>query len=174
MLGAQGLWAEKDLYRATSTVTRGLVFFPCLIGWTTQFSRLLRHKGKWRFYFNPDPQGFPVILHWINPDLYTNVFTLLVILISIPVTTGKAERSFSVMMRIKSYRSEIRNAHRVSGPAIFAWITFIHEFPWNLDLMLLIQRSFNIVCLLGGYGSSGVGFCPGKANTNLDIANALW
>jgi hypothetical protein len=28
MLGAQGLWAGRDLYRATPTVIRGLVFFP--------------------------------------------------------------------------------------------------------------------------------------------------
>jgi hypothetical protein len=36
--------------------------------------------------------------------------------------------------------------------------------------MLLIQRSFNILCLLGGYGSSGMGFCPGKENTNLECS----
>jgi hypothetical protein len=40
----------------------------------------------------------------------------------------------------------------------------------NLDLMLLIQRSFNIVYLLGGYGSNGMGFCPGKENTNLECS----
>jgi hypothetical protein len=84
-------------------------------------SPLTTHKGKWRIYFNQDPQGFPAILwdtlHWINPDLYKNVFTVLVILISLPVTTVKAERSFSVMMRIKSYRSEIRNDHRASDGA---------------------------------------------------------
>jgi hypothetical protein len=42
ILGAQGLWAGRDLYRATLTVTRGLGF-PCLIRRTAPFSRLLRH-----------------------------------------------------------------------------------------------------------------------------------
>jgi hypothetical protein len=42
MLGAQGLWAERDLYRATPTVTRGLGFSG-LIRRTAPFSRLLRN-----------------------------------------------------------------------------------------------------------------------------------
>jgi hypothetical protein len=41
-LGAQGLWARSDLYRATPTVTRDLGFSG-LIRRTAQFSRLLRH-----------------------------------------------------------------------------------------------------------------------------------
>jgi hypothetical protein len=41
-LGAQGLWAGKDLYRATPAVTRGLGF-PGLIRRTAPFSSLLRH-----------------------------------------------------------------------------------------------------------------------------------
>jgi hypothetical protein len=42
MLGAQGLWAGRDLYRATPAVTRGLGFSG-LIRWSTPISRLLRH-----------------------------------------------------------------------------------------------------------------------------------
>jgi hypothetical protein len=42
MLGAQGLWAGRDLYRATPTVTQDLGF-PGLIRRTAPFSRLLRH-----------------------------------------------------------------------------------------------------------------------------------
>jgi hypothetical protein len=42
MLGAQGLWAGRDLYRATPAVTRGLGFSG-LIRRTAPFSRLLRH-----------------------------------------------------------------------------------------------------------------------------------
>jgi hypothetical protein len=103
---------------------RGIFIVPHLL-WQGDFFRsywlnhpiqspLTTHKGKWKIYFNPDPQEFPAILwdtlHWINPDL----FTVLFILISIPVTTVKAERSFSVMIQIKSYRSEIRNDRRAS------------------------------------------------------------
>jgi hypothetical protein len=80
MLGAQGLWAGRDLYRATPAVTRGLGFSG-LIRRTAPFSHLLRHtsgcggsiltwiltvsyqspfttrKGMWRTYSNPDPNG---------------------------------------------------------------------------------------------------------------------
>jgi hypothetical protein len=42
VLGAQGLWAGRDLYRATPAVTRDLGFSG-LIRRTAPFSRLLRH-----------------------------------------------------------------------------------------------------------------------------------
>jgi hypothetical protein len=42
MLGAQGLWAGRDRYRSTPTVTRGLGFSG-LIRRTAPLSRLLRH-----------------------------------------------------------------------------------------------------------------------------------
>jgi hypothetical protein len=42
MVGAQGLWAGRDLYRATLAVTRGLGFSG-LIRRTAPFSRLLQH-----------------------------------------------------------------------------------------------------------------------------------
>jgi hypothetical protein len=42
MLGAQGLWAGRDLYRATPAVTRDLGFSG-LIRRTAPFNRLLRH-----------------------------------------------------------------------------------------------------------------------------------
>jgi hypothetical protein len=46
MLGAQGLWAGRDLYRATPAVTRDLGFSG-LIRRTASFSRLLRHtRGR--------------------------------------------------------------------------------------------------------------------------------
>jgi hypothetical protein len=60
MLGAQGLWAGKGLYRATPAVTRGLSFSG-LIRRTAPFSRLLRHKGVWRIYSNPDPHGAKIV-----------------------------------------------------------------------------------------------------------------
>jgi hypothetical protein len=54
MLGAQDLWAGRDLYRVTPAVTRDLVF-SCLIRRTVPFIRLLRHTR--RIYSNPDPHG---------------------------------------------------------------------------------------------------------------------
>jgi hypothetical protein len=52
MLGAQGLWAERDISRAT-----GPRFF-----WSHPKDRpitspLTTHEGMWRIYSNPDPHG---------------------------------------------------------------------------------------------------------------------
>jgi hypothetical protein len=51
MLGAQGLWAGRDLYRAVPAMTQGLGF-SSLIRRTAPFSRLLRHKGMLKTYSN--------------------------------------------------------------------------------------------------------------------------
>jgi hypothetical protein len=57
MLGAQGLWAARDLYRATPAVTRNLGFSG-LIRRTAPFSRLLWHtRGCGGSDSNPDPHG---------------------------------------------------------------------------------------------------------------------
>jgi hypothetical protein len=56
MLGTQGLWAGRDLYRATP-VTRDLGFSG-LIRRTAPFSCLLRHTGCVEdLYSNPNPHG---------------------------------------------------------------------------------------------------------------------
>jgi hypothetical protein len=52
-IGAQGLWAGRDLYHATPTVTRDLGFSG-LIRRTAPYSRL---QGMWRIYSNPGPHG---------------------------------------------------------------------------------------------------------------------
>jgi hypothetical protein len=57
MLSAQGLWAGRDLYRATPSVTRDLSFSG-LIRRTAPISRLLRHAWGCRgLNSNPDPHG---------------------------------------------------------------------------------------------------------------------
>jgi hypothetical protein len=45
MLGSQGLWEGRDLYRTTPAVTHGLDF-PCLIGKTASVSRQLWRAWK--------------------------------------------------------------------------------------------------------------------------------
>jgi hypothetical protein len=66
MLGVQGLWAGRDLSRATLAATRGLSFSG-LIRRFAPCTRLLRHaKGCWsvlpgmlRIFSTPDPHGLP-------------------------------------------------------------------------------------------------------------------
>jgi hypothetical protein len=66
MLGAQGLWAGRDLYRATPPVTRGLGF-SCLIRRTAPISRLLRHAwGYGGPVLTRVLTGFPVFEFLLN------------------------------------------------------------------------------------------------------------
>jgi hypothetical protein len=64
MLHAQGLWAGRDLYRATPAVARGLGFSG-LIRRTTPFSRLLRHtRGCGGSILTRILTGLSRIIHW--------------------------------------------------------------------------------------------------------------
>ena len=55
MLGTQGLWAGRDLYRATPAVTRGLGFSRSHPNDRPIQSPLTTRKGMLRTYSNPDP-----------------------------------------------------------------------------------------------------------------------
>jgi hypothetical protein len=56
-LYGEGLWAGRDLYRATPAATRDLVFFRSHPKDRPIQSPLTTHKGLWRTYSNPDPHG---------------------------------------------------------------------------------------------------------------------
>jgi hypothetical protein len=57
MLGAQGLSAGRDHYRATPAVTWDLGFFRYHPNDRSIQSPLSTHEGMWRIYSNPDPHG---------------------------------------------------------------------------------------------------------------------
>ena len=69
MLGTQGLWAGRDLYRATPAVTRCLGFSG-LIRMTAPFSRLLRHaRGCWGPILTRIPTGTNAINLGLDPSV---------------------------------------------------------------------------------------------------------
>jgi hypothetical protein len=66
MLGAQGLWAGRDLNCATPAVTRGLGFSG-LIRRTARFSRLLRHtRGCGGSILTRIPTGLKISWRWLS------------------------------------------------------------------------------------------------------------
>jgi hypothetical protein len=69
MLDAQGLWAGRDLYRATPTVTWDLGFFRSHPKDRPIQSHLTTHKGVWMIYSNPDPHGFVCHGNWRNGSI---------------------------------------------------------------------------------------------------------
>ena len=54
----------------------------------------------------------------INPELYPNVFLCLQVLLAMPVSTASAERSFSLMRRLKTYLRSIMSSGRMSSPGL--------------------------------------------------------
>lgn len=55
-----------------------------------------------------------------NEQLFPNVFTLLQILITIPVTTATAERSFSTLRRVQNYLRNRMEEERLSALALMS------------------------------------------------------
>jgi hypothetical protein len=63
MLGAQGLWAWRVIYRAMPAMTRGYSFFQFHPKDQQIQSPLMTRKAMWRTYSNPDPNGSPFSPH---------------------------------------------------------------------------------------------------------------
>jgi hypothetical protein len=84
MIGAQGLWAGRNLYRATPAVTRGFGFSGLIRRTASVQSPLMTHKGAWRIYSYPDPHRLQVgvtdiIIHLRKPSFrfsLTPIFSL--------------------------------------------------------------------------------------------------
>jgi hypothetical protein len=73
MFGAQSLWAERDLYRATPAMTP-YPYFSCLIQRTATFSRLLRHtRGCGGSFLAQILSGFIINMH--NDSVVIYCFT---------------------------------------------------------------------------------------------------
>ncbi|KAJ8297606.1 hypothetical protein KUTeg_024137 [Tegillarca granosa] len=61
-----------------------------------------------------------------NKDLYPNIFTCLVILLTMPVSTASAERAFRVMRRVKTYFRSTMTSQRMSGLAMLHSYKNVH------------------------------------------------
>ncbi len=61
------------------------------------------------------PTSLPDTIKAAHPDLYPAVYMVLCVLVSMPVATATAERSFSVMRRVKTYLRNTMKTNRLSG-----------------------------------------------------------
>ena len=57
-------------------------------------------------------------LQHANPDLYPNVVTIIIILLTMPVSTATLERSFSTMRRVKTYLRSTMKTERIAALAL--------------------------------------------------------
>ena len=73
---------------------------------------------KWDITSDLKPPNLSETLQTTSYDLYPNIYICLVILITMPVTTATAERSFSVMRRIKTYVQATMLTERLSSLSV--------------------------------------------------------
>ena len=69
-----------------------------------------RWKIRWALVDNK-----PDILHATNRDLYPAIYTIISILLTMPVSSATSERSFSAMRRVKSYLRSTIGDERLSN-----------------------------------------------------------
>ncbi|XP_050054933.1 52 kDa repressor of the inhibitor of the protein kinase-like [Aphis gossypii] len=75
-----------------------------------------------------------------NPDFYKNVYTLLHILVVLPVTSCEAERTFSSLKRIKNYLRNTNSENRLNG---LANLNIHREVPVTVEEVINILSEEN-------------------------------
>ncbi|PIK36824.1 putative 52 kDa repressor of the inhibitor of the protein kinase-like [Apostichopus japonicus] len=97
-----------------------------------QESELSRWKTKWQGQ-DDIPDSICETLRHANSDLYPNISVALTVLLTMPISSATAERSFSAMRRIKNYMRSTMNEERLSGLALM----HIHrDFAIDVDAVL--------------------------------------
>lgn len=77
-------------------------------------SEVLLWQLKWASA-DEKPKYFIDALNYCNEQLFPNVFKILKVCATIPVTTASAERSFSTLKRIKTYLRNTMGENRLNG-----------------------------------------------------------
>ena len=70
---------------------------------------------RWNIAAIPKPSTISETLAVINCEFYPNIYVCLLVLVTMPVTTATAERSFSVMRRVKMYVRSTMLTERLSA-----------------------------------------------------------
>ena len=78
-------------------------------------NEILRWQTKWSHSTDEKPvTHLTETLQHANPDLYPKVVTIINILLTMPVSTATAERSFSTMHRVKTYLCSTMKTERLA------------------------------------------------------------
>lgn len=77
-----------------------------------------RWVARWEMFPPKKPEQLCETLEMTNKELYPNVYCILKILLTMPPTTATAERSFSVMKRVKTYLRSTMGQERLSSLAL--------------------------------------------------------
>ena len=93
-----------------------------------------RWKVRWELE-GTKPSNLTDTLKATNKTLYPDIFTCLVVLITMPVSTATAERQFSIMRRLKNYMRSTMLTERMSGLAL------LHAYRhMEIDIDIIINE----------------------------------
>lgn len=95
-----------------------------------------RWKARWQLMDESDkPSKLSETVASTNPDLYPGISTILTNLLTMPASTATAERSFSVMRRVKNYLRATMRTECMIGLAL------MHVYrDVNIDIGLVVTR----------------------------------
>ena len=107
---------------------------------TYNLDEFKRDIARWRTRWSITPRDqMPTslceILDAVNPVLYPSIDTILCIMLTMPVTSATAERSFSVLRRLKTYVRTTINNDRLSSLALM----HIHR-DFSVDLVKVMEK----------------------------------
>ena len=99
-------------------------------------SSLLSELKEWQYFWKQCTTtsqlsgNLIVCVKYADEDMYPNIRVLLTIGCTLPVSSAEAERSFSGLRRIKSYRRNRKSDERSSGLAL---IHLHHDLDIDVD-----------------------------------------
>ena len=93
---------------------------------------MVRWKCKWQNVTEKPSRLIDTLKH-AKPELYPNIHRAVKVLLTMPVTSATAERSFSALKRIKTYLRSTMVEDRLNGLSLM----HVHpEIPLNFDQVI--------------------------------------
>jgi hypothetical protein len=101
-------------------------------------AEIKRWKARWATLTTAKPSNLKDTLNVTNEELYPSISTVLLILYTMPASTAKTERSFSVLRRLKTYLRTTMLQDRLTSLAVL----HVHR---DIDIDIdRVMRSFTL------------------------------
>lgn len=109
-------------------------------------SELRLWKRKWIACIDIDrPSGAVESLNYCNPELFPNIYFLLKVLATLPVSTATPERTFSTLKRVKTFLRNSTGQERLTGLALLSVHRNIPVDPEEVLNKFALQKERNIL-----------------------------
>ena len=117
---------------------RDLPFPNSLLGEVRRWQSLWRAKSEEGANL---PHNLLLSFRFCDADAFPNIYCLLLIACTLPITSAEAERSFSLMRRLKTYARSTMSEERLSDLAVIAITDYICHLFCQAHPRRLFQSS---------------------------------